>query len=114
MEEKVTADLILKELAERVENKKAQFDANFWIETAMKLNLLLGDESDLLWTARQKVAQKKLSIFQGQEKRNVAAANLEVEASDEYKEMRIQEDKCSRIEEFIRIAKKMSDTARGL
>lgn len=111
--EKVTADLILEELAKRVENKSAQFDANFWIETAMKLNLLLGDEQDDLWTARQKVAQKKLDIFNSQEKRNVAAANLQVEASDEYKQMRIQEAKCDRIEEFIRIAKKMSDSARG-
>ncbi len=57
---------------------------------------------------RQGVAQKKLDIMKGQEKRNVAAVDLEVQASDEYRLMRLQEHKVDRVEEFIRLAKKNS------
>jgi len=113
MSDKIDTDVILNSLQECVEKGKAQFDAHFWIGTAMKLNLLLGTEQDILWNAKQEVAKMKLDIFNKQEKRNVAAANLEIETSEVYKKMRIQEDKVGRVEEFVRISKKMSDIASG-
>lgn len=111
--DKVSVDTILNYLEEKVENKEAQFDSDFWITAAMKLNILLGDEQDGVWDKKQEVAKKKLTIFGKQAKRNVSAATLEIEASDEYTAMKKQEDKVGRIEEFVRIAKKMGDTAAG-
>jgi hypothetical protein len=113
MNEKVTADTIISFFEEKVRNKEAQFDSSFYLESAMKLTILLGDEIDLLFELKQTVAQKKLLIMQGQEKRNVAAAEIEVESSEEYKNMRKQEAKIDRIEEIVRIAKKMSDVSGG-
>ena len=111
--DKITTDLILKDLQSRVENKQVQFDAAFWIETSMKLNLLLGDEYDLLFKLQQDVANLKIMWLDGQEKKNVSETKLRVEGSDEYRKMKTQEAKCKRIEEFIRISKKFSDRASG-
>ena len=110
---KITADFILETMAEKVRNKEAQFDAQFWLDSGQKLNLLLGEEQDLLFTLQQEVAKLKLMYFESQEKRNVSEAKMRVEASEEYRKMRIQEAKCKRIEEFIRLAKKCVDVASG-
>ena len=110
---KITADFILEKMAEAVRNKEAQFDAQFWLDSGQKLNLLLGEEQDLLFALQQEVAKLKLMYFEGQEKRNVSEARMRVEASDEYRKMRTQEAKCKRIEEFIRLAKKCVDVAGG-
>jgi len=111
--EKITVDFILKTLQEKVENKQAQFDANFFVETALKLNLLLGDEQDTLAELAQEVARLKLTYLEGQDKRNVSEARLKVEADPKYLEYKKQDMKCARVEEFIRIAKKLSDRAQG-
>ena len=109
----ITTDLILSELEARVKAKQVQFDASFWTETAMKLNLLLGGEQDLLFKLQQEVANLKLMWLEGQEKKNVSEAKLRVDASDEYLKMKTQEAKIKRVEEFVRIAKKMSDRSAG-
>ena len=106
--EKVTSDFILETLKVMVESRKP-ISRDEWLTSSFKLNLLLIDENKLLNTMRQAVAQKKLGIYQAQTKRNVAAADLETEASDEFKVMKDQESKCYAIEEFIRISKKSSE-----
>ena len=106
--EKINADLILDTLRGLVESKKL-ISKEVWLETAFKLNLLRIDEAQLLNKMRQEVARKKLGIYQKQEKRNVAAADLEIEAMDEYRFMRDQEDKIYSLDEFVRIAKKSAD-----
>ena len=112
--EKITLDFIINILKEKVENKTAQFDSNFFIETAAKLNLLLGDEMDKLAELHQKVAQLKLMFLESQDKKiNVSEAKVRVEASNEFLEWKKQDLKCRRAEEFIRIAKKLSDRAQG-
>ena len=112
--EKITLDFIINILREKVENKTAQFDSNFFIETAAKLNLLLGDEMDKLAELHQKVAQLKLMFLESQDKKiNVSEAKVRVEASNEFLEWKKQDLKCRRAEEFIRIEKKMSDVASG-
>ena len=88
---------------------KTPISRDLWLEVAFKLNILRLDETGLYNKMTQKVAQKKLDIFKAQEKRNVAAVGLEVEASDEYRYMKDQEEKIYSIDEFIRIAKKNSD-----
>ncbi len=110
---KITADIILNEMKKRVEDKTAQFNAGFWVECAQKLNLLLGDEQNNLFNLQQEVAKLKLMWFDSQEKKNVSETKLRVEATEQYKEMRKQEAKCRRIEEFIRIAKKRCDVSGG-
>ena len=107
MEQKRTVDSILTSLKDIVESKK-MLDTEKWIEAAFFLNVLLGDEHAELESMRQGIAQKKLEILKAQEKRNVAAAELETEASDEYRLFRLQEHKVFRIEELIKIAKKNS------
>jgi hypothetical protein len=103
--EKVTADLILNTLKTAIESKR-MLNPKMWLESAFKLNLLVADEYEKLEDLRQEVARYKLDIMKGQDKRNVAAVQVEVEASDLHKRMRMQEHKCDQIEEFVRIAKK--------
>lgn len=105
---KITADTILDWAREQVESKNMP-SREVWLDIAFRLNLLKVEEAQLLNKMRQSVAQKKLEVMRGQDKRNVAAAELEVEATDEYRFMRDQEAKLETISEFVRIAKKNSD-----
>lgn len=107
--DKVTSDIIIEYMKEQVESKKP-IPKEMWLDIAFKLNLLRIDEAKLLNKMRQEVAQKKFDIMTRQEKRNVAAVELEVETSDEYRFMRDQEDKLYSVDEFIRISKKNADT----
>lgn len=106
--ERITADTVLNWAREQVESKNMP-SREVWLDIAFRLNLLKIDEAQLLNKMRQAVAQKKYSIMQSQDKRNVTAAELEVETSEEYRFMRDQEAKLEVIEEFVRIAKKNSD-----
>jgi len=114
MSEKITAEFILEEMKRRVQEKSANFDAEFWLDCGLKLNLLLIDEQNELFKRQQDVAKLRLTFFESQEKRNVSEAKMRVEATEKYKEMRQQEAMVKRIEEFIRLAKKNVDVSRGL
>ena len=107
-ENKVSADVILDYLKALVESKK-MLSKDEWLSVAFRLNLLRIDEAQLLNKMRQSVAQRKLEVYQKQEKRNVAAADLEVESSDEFRFMKDQEEKLWSIDEFVRISKKSAD-----
>ncbi len=107
--EKISADTILKWAQEQVESKNMP-SREVWLDIAFRLNLLKIDEAALLNKMRQAVAQKKYDILKGQDKKNVAAATLEVECTDEYRFMCDQETKIEVIEEFVRISKKNGDT----
>lgn len=109
MTDKITADTILKWAQEQVESKNMP-SREVWLDIAFRLNLLKIDEAALLNKMRQSVAQKKYEVLQAQDKKNVAAASLEVERSEEYRFMRDQETKIEVIEEFVRLAKKNSET----
>lgn len=102
--EKVSTDTILNYLKDAVEAKR-QLNPEIWLDASFKLNVLLGDEHQVLEELRQDIAKKKLEIMKGQDKRNATAAEIEVEADDLYRIMKLQEHKVDRIEEFIRIAK---------
>lgn len=106
--EKITSDVILGYLKELVESKKS-IAKEEWLNCAFKLNLLRIDEAQLLNKMRQTVAKKKFEIMKAQDKKNVAAVEVEIDASDECLYMRDQEDKVEIISEFIRIAKKNSE-----
>ncbi len=108
MAEKITADTILKWAQEQVESKNMP-SREVWLDIAFRLNLLKIDEAALLNKMRQAVAQTKYDVLKAQDKKNVAAATLEVECSDAYRFMRDQEAKLEVIEEFVRIAKRNAD-----
>jgi hypothetical protein len=101
----VTSDTILDWLQEAVESKKLIAPQTF-LDAALKLVILLAGEHDTLVDLEQAVAKKKLRIMETQEKRNVAAAELEVEASDEYAALRRQKLRVDRINEYVLLAKK--------
>lgn len=100
-----TADTILNSLTSLVETQK-MLNPKVWQEAAYDLNLLLGKEHIKMEELRQEVAKIKLGLLKAQDKRNVAAVELEIATMEIYKEMRLQEHKVDRIEEFIKIAKK--------
>ena len=104
MNELVTVDSILGYLKETVEQRQI-IPPSKWADAAQKLNVLLGDEHDKLYDLQHQVANIKLAHLDEDPKRNVSAAKTKVEATDEYRELRKQEAKCKRIEEFIRISK---------
>lgn len=110
---KSKADIILEYLEKQLEAKKIELDTKFWLEIGVKLNICLIEENQKLADLFQKVAQLKIMFLDSQEKRNVSEAKLRVEASNEFKEFKIQDLKCRQIEEFIRLSKKMSDRAAG-
>jgi hypothetical protein len=101
----VTSDTILDWLKAAVASKKA-ISAQQWLDAALALNQLLADDHKALIKAEYEVAKKRLAILDLQQKRNVAAADVELEVSDEYVAMREQKLKVKRIEESILLAKK--------
>lgn len=106
---KRTADTVIADLKKIVAERKP-LDRDRWLEAAFYLSLLREDEAYKLNEKNQKVAELKLAILKLQEKKNVAAAEIEVEASETYREMKDQEAKIYTIDELIRVAKKNSDT----
>lgn len=104
LEQLVSVDSILNFLEDAVSHKKV-LGAHQWLTAAQKLNVLLGNEHDKLFTLQQEVTRATVLELTSQDKRNVALAKTMVQATDIYKDMRLQEAKIKRVEEFIRIAK---------
>lgn len=100
----ITVDTILDYLKESVEQKRA-LDSHTWVDAALKLNVLVGDEHDKLFELQQVVSKKKVELLESDSKRNVSAVKVLIEASDDYKYMKKQDARINQIEEFIRIAK---------
>ncbi len=79
---KITADTILDWAREQVESKNMP-SRETWLDIAFRLNLLKIEEAALLNKMRQSVATKRYAILKAQDKRNVSAADLEVETTDD-------------------------------
>jgi len=109
MTEPITAEFILDHLRKMVESKQF-ISKEEWLGVACKLTLLRIDEARKLNRMNQEVAQKKLEIKQGQEKVNISAIDLEIQAKDEYRQLKDQEDLLYSLDEFVRVAKRASDT----
>lgn len=105
--ELVTTDKIISWLKDQVENKNP-VSPQTWLDAALKLTVLMDNESDELATLEMKVAQAKYEILKNQEKKSVALAEVEVESTDLYRQMRIKKAKIDRILEFVRLAKKQA------
>ena len=74
---KRTADTIIGDLKKIVEDRKP-LDREVWLTAAFFLSLLREDEAHKFNGLAQKVAAEKLLILKSQEKKNVAAAELEI------------------------------------
>lgn len=111
---KNTTDTILAWIKEAVESGKAKDTLNpqKWMDAGLALQSLISDETDLLERLKFKVAEKKWGIISKQEDRNVTAAEMEVRASQEYLEMKIQEHKVAQIKELVMLCKKNADVNR--
>lgn len=104
MESKRTIDTILNDLKSNVE-KREVVHPSWWVESAEMLNLLLADDQDKLFGLQQEIAKERYEILKSQTKRNVSEANLIVETTDKFREMRTLEAKIRRVQEQIKIAK---------
>ncbi len=98
----VTINTITEYLKKQVE-EHIPIAPSLWIDSAQKINVLLGDEHDKLFEIQQKVAKIKVGYIE--QDKTVSEAKTRVEASEEYKEYQLQKAKIGRIEEFIRLAK---------
>ena len=101
---KITSDTILQWFKSAVEEKQV-LNPDLWIDAAHKLVVFLGDEEMKLYELQQQVAEKKLEFYNAMDKPQVAAAEMQVEATDIFKEYKQQKAKINQIEEFVRIAK---------
>lgn len=105
MNEPVTTETIIGFLKDCVE-RKVPVAPSTWVDSAMKLNVLLGDEVDKLLRLEQSVARMKVAYLS--EGDTVAKAKAKVEAEDVYREARKQKAYIDQITEHIRIAKVQS------
>ena len=114
--ELITTDTILERLETAVETHEG-LPAAKWLDAAQALIALLGNEHDKLYRLEQAVNKAKLEFLDSSEKISVARAEIEVKATDLYREWRLQDSKIKRVEELIRVAKKqagLKDNEYGL
>ena len=100
----ITTDTILKEISEALRSP-IPMSPDWFLEKSMLLNDFLGDENLKLVELKSAVAKLKLSFLDADTKRNVSDAKVKIEASEEFKQMGIQDTKCRQIVETIRLAK---------
>lgn len=97
-----TADSIMAAL-EVMSKSKEPIDPGLWVDGAMKLTVLTGEEHDKLFDLEQKSAALRIFFLEGG--MSAAAAKMHSEASEEHKTARRQKAKIARIEEIVRLAK---------
>ncbi len=102
MTEKITCDVIIGWLQEKIENKEP-VAPDVWLDGCQKLTVLVGDEMSTLYDIEQLIAKQKVHYIENGD--SVAKANVKIQALDVYKEMRKQAGKIERIFETIRISK---------
>ena len=105
-----TTDTIIADLKKIIESRKP-LNRELWLEAAFYLSVLREDEAHRLNYLNQMVAKQKVEILKLQEKKNVAAVMIEVEALPEYFEMKNQEAKIYSVDQLIMVAKKNSETS---
>lgn len=108
MNDPITTDTILQYLKEAIESK-TPISPHTWLDAAMKLNLLLQDESSKLYVAEQECAKMRAELVESG--KTAASAKITIEASNEYRYAREQKAKIERVIEAIRLAKVQSRIA---
>lgn len=80
-----------------------------YINAAFEMNVRLIPLEQEYRQLAQEVAKTRLMILNQQTKRNVAAADVELETTDQYRELHELEDLIEHVKRSIQIAKKASD-----
>ena len=110
----VTTEKIMDYFTEKV-SQKEPIAPYLWLEGALKLSVLIGEDQNKLFNLNQKVAQGKETRIRNGE--NVSRARSFVETTDEYVEACKLKAKIERAWEFIKCAKLYSrlsqDEMRG-
>lgn len=91
------------EVLEGYAANKVPVDPTAYLEASQKLTSLLGNESDLLYTMEQRVAQMRVELLEKGMKS--VEVKIRVEASDEYRLARNQKAMIDRMVETVRLAK---------
>ncbi len=102
MQELVTISAIIEWMTKQVEERQP-IDPNTWMDASLKMNVLLQSEQERLFTLEQEVAILKKTLLE--DGKSVAYARVMIEATDEYKNCKIQKAKIERCVEFIRLSK---------
>lgn len=100
--EEINVKNIIAYLNERVKSKET-LDAHQWVDTAQKLNVLVGEEHDRLFELEQLVAKNKVGYIEAG--KSATEAKMRVEATDIYRDMLKQKAIIGQVEELIRISK---------
>lgn len=103
-----TADSVIADL-KRIVASRQPLDRELWLESAFYLSVLRLDEAHKFNVLNQQVSKLKIDLYSQQEKKNVAAVEMQIEGSDKFRELKDQEAKIYTIDELIRVAKKNSD-----
>lgn len=77
-----------------------------WIDAALVLNVMIGDEHDILFDLEQQCSKFKAALVS--EGNSVAHAKSMLEAEDMYRAAKKQKAFIGQIEEFIRLSKKQA------
>lgn len=104
--EKITPELIINQMAEWVEQKKA-IAPSLWLQASAKLNVLRGDVDDRIYTLEHNLNVEKAELLKDIEMTSAKAESI-VKARPEYMEMRKLTAKGKQIDEFIKISKRMA------
>ena len=107
--EQRSAETIIRDLKAIVESRKP-LDRGLWLESEFYLSLLREDEAKKLNRLNQEVSVLILNVLKSQDKKNVAAAEKEISATDKYVEMKDQEARITTMDELIRVSKKNAET----
>jgi hypothetical protein len=102
LEKLVTIDTILDFLKQCVESK-VPVSPSLWVDAALKMQVLLGDEHDKFINLKHEIAVFKEKCMA--EGATAAHAKVQAESLETYSHMLKQEARIGRIEEMSRIAK---------
>ncbi len=98
----MTSNDIINNLTEKIKNNDV-IPPNVWLDSATRLNLLLADEQEILFTLYQTISELKMKAIESGD--TVAKSNCRLNASNEFKQYQVQKGKIDRIIELIRLAK---------
>lgn len=105
-----TAESVINDLKKIVAERKP-LDREYWLTAAFYLSLFREDEAKKLNRLNQEVSRMTIEVLKTQDKKNVAAAEKEVSATDKYLEMKDQEARITTMDELIRVSKKNADAS---
>lgn len=109
MTKPVTAELILNEIKERIE-QKLPIPESWWLNASAKLNIFFGVIADELADLSVLIAKDKVEYLD--DGKTASEAIIRCQATTQYADMEKKKAKLTQIVEFIRIAKKRADLVK--